>query len=87
MTKCKLDPKRDLNSQIRDHMLLELDWNVSRLATELHTSRPNMSRVLSGKEYVSIKMALKLEPFMGVSAEQMLSLQLMHDVAKERTNK
>ncbi|GHV07080.1 transcriptional regulator [Campylobacterota bacterium] len=69
---------------LREDVLPALNLSVTEAAKELGINRVTLSRVLSGKAGISIDLALRLEAWLGTSAESWLKGQLSYDMWQAR---
>ncbi|MEQ1931571.1 MAG: HigA family addiction module antitoxin [Parvularculaceae bacterium] len=61
-------------------MLAEAGLSIAAGATRLGVSRQQLTRLLGGKSALSAEMALRLERVFGVSAKELISLQMTRDL-------
>jgi addiction module HigA family antidote len=59
--------------------------SVTEAAKRLGITRVSLSRILNGKSGISAEMAIRLETFLGTSAEMWMSAQMAFDLWKARS--
>jgi addiction module HigA family antidote len=69
--------------------LTELDTSASELARALHVPANRISQLIAGKRAMTADTALRLEKWLGVSAQFWMNLQKRYelDIARKQTGK
>jgi len=69
---------------LRRNIIEPYRLNVSAAAEHLDVARPTLSNLLNGHAGLSAEMALRFEKAFGISADTLVRMQALHDLAEAK---